>query len=391
MNWLNAILMLLLVAGHTELLVTLVNRTHGLRLHRGLLRQLRHLHDVCIPGFAVVLFWFVGMRGPRLLWDGRWTELSMGWTIYLSLCAAGTVGLVVQIVRRWRLTPPAQQMSNHSSTIDIARRIGHRPLARGPFRFLTYVPGNEIFRLEVSEKVYRIPRLPAEWDGLSILHLTDLHFIGTIDRVFFEHVTELSEDLRPDLIVMTGDLLDNQQFVEWLPTTLGRLKAPLGCHFVLGNHDWYLQTDEIRKWLRELGWHDVAGKCESLQHKGRTLTIAGTELPWMGQHPDFSSAPADSFRLLLSHTPDNLDWARRQDVDLMLCGHNHGGQVLLPWIGPVYSPSIHGVSYSGGAYWKDPTFLYVSRGISARHPLRLGCKPELTKLILRHCDDDDKD
>jgi predicted MPP superfamily phosphohydrolase len=70
-------------------------------------------------------------------------------------------------------------------------------------------------------------------------------------------------------------------------------------------------------------------------------------------------------------------------VDLMLSGHNHGGQVVLPIIGPVYAPSRFGVQYAGGVFWKDPTLLYVSRGISGQHPLRLNCPPELTKLILR--------
>ena len=102
----------------------------------------------------------------------------------------------------------------------------------------------------------------------------------------------------------------------------------------------------------------------------------------MGSHPDFSSAPEDAFRVLLIHTPDNLPWAKQQQVDVMLSGHNHGGQVVLPIIGPVYSPSRFGVRYAGGVFWEDPTLLYVSRGISSRHPLRFRCLPELTKLVL---------
>ena len=70
-------------------------------------------------------------------------------------------------------------------------------------------------------------------------------------------------------------------------------------------------------------------------------------------------------------------------VDLMLSGHNHGGQVVLPGIGPVYAPSRFGVRYIGGVYWENPTLLHVTRGISGQYPLRLNCRPELTKLILR--------
>jgi predicted MPP superfamily phosphohydrolase len=86
---------------------------------------------------------------------------------------------------------------------------------------------------------------------------------------------------------------------------------------------------------------------------------------------------------LLSHTPDHLAWARSHHVHLMLSGHNHGGQVVLPIIGPVYSPSLSGCRHAGGEFFEDPTLLVVSRGLAGRHPLRLGCRPEITKLVLR--------
>ncbi|HTI52000.1 MAG TPA: metallophosphoesterase, partial [Planctomycetaceae bacterium] len=77
---------------------------------------------------------------------------------------------------------------------------------------------------------------------------------------------------------------------------------------------------------------------------------------------------------------------RRHQIDLMLAGHNHGGQVRLPFFGPVYSPSAFGTHYASGVFWEPPTLLYVSRGIAGRHPLRWNCRPELTRLILRPAD-----
>ena len=133
--------------------------------------------------------------------------------------------------------------------------------------------------------------------------------------------------------------------------------------------------------MSDIGWTDVAGK--TIEIENSPIVIGGSECPWMGTHPDFSSAPDDAFRVLLSHTPDNLLWAKQQQVDLMLSGHNHGGQVVLPIIGPVYSPSVTGVKYAGGAFWSEPTLMYVSRGLAGRHALRLNCPPELTKLVLR--------
>ena len=101
----------------------------------------------------------------------------------------------------------------------------------------------------------------------------------------------------------------------------------------------------------------------------------------MGQHPKFAEQRPD-FRLLLSHTPDYFGWAREQKVDLMLAGHNHGGQIVLPVVGPVFAPSRYGVRYASGAFWSEPTLLYVSRGLGGRHPIRLNCPPELTRIVL---------
>lgn len=383
MFWLNLLILLVLWAGHTELVVTFLNRIHAFPLGKAFLRKMQHLHDVAVLGFPFILIWCVGLRGPGVLVDGRWSDLSTAWTAYLALCALGAAALAMTSIRWHWQRMQKRALSNHTTIIDVAERLGYRPVGQGPHRRLTRIPGNEIFRVEVSEKTYRLPGLPPEWDGLSILHLSDFHYIGTVDRPFFEEVARISADLEPDLIAFTGDLLDDQRLVEWIPSTLGRLRAPLGCYSILGNHDWYLDPPAIRACLGECGWQDMAGRTVELNHRGRTLVIGGTEMPWMGRHPDFSKTDADAFRLLLSHTPDNLKWARRQGVDLMLSGHNHGGQVVLPVIGPVYSPSLYGCKYAGGVFWKAPTLLYVSRGISGRHALRLGSPPEITKLVLK--------
>lgn len=383
MPWINALALLVLLAGHCEIVVTLVNRLHALRLPGPFLKTVRHAHDVWMVAFPPLLVCYVGWSGPALLRGGSWSHLSPFWQAYLSLSALGAVGLAFTAVRYQLRRPPAARLSNHSRTIDVAERLGRRPFGPGPYQALARAPGNDIFRVEVSQKTLRLPRLPAEWDGLSILHLSDLHFIGTLDLPFFEEVTRLSIDEQADLVVFTGDLLDNQDLVEWLPATLGRLSAPLGCYFILGNHDWYLEPEPIRQAMVDLGWRDVSGRVETISYRGRQLTLGGSERPWMGEHPELNAAPADAFRLLLSHTPDNISWARRQKVDLMLSGHNHGGQVVLPLFGPVYSPSVYGCKYAAGLFWQPPTLLHVSRGVSGRHPLRWRCSPEVTKLILR--------
>jgi uncharacterized protein len=380
---LNAIILVLLAAGQLELLVTFVNRLHAYRIRGPALRWVRDLHELLIVLLPVLLAWLVGWQGARLLAGGSWSDVPAGWLLYLGLCGLGTLGMLYSAVRYAVRRSPMVQLSNHSQVIDVAEQLGFRPLAGGPYRAMARLPLNQIFQLEVSEKVYRLPRLPREWDGLSILHLTDFHYIGTIDLPFFEQLTRLAQQTRPDLIVFTGDLLDDMRLLDWLPTTLGQLSAPLGRFFILGNHDWYLEPDRIRERMNELGWRDLAGTTATLSNDKPPLVLGGSELPWMGRHPDFSTAPAGAFKVLLSHTPDNLPWARGHGIDLMLSGHNHGGQVVLPIVGPVYSPSVYGCRYASGVFDASPTLLYVSRGISGRHPYRWRCRPEMTKLVLR--------
>jgi predicted MPP superfamily phosphohydrolase len=339
---------------------------------------------LAIIAFPIGLVWFAGIRGPGLLLGGSWTALPVILQGYLFVCGCAAAVLPFVAVARAMRPLPAAQLSNHSRALDVAHDLGYRPVGRGPHRLLTMLPGNELFRVEVSEKEYCLPRLPRALDGLSILHLSDLHFIGTVDRSYFARVAELAQELAADLAVFTGDLVDEPEFVEWLPDTLGRVSAPVGRYFVLGNHDHDTRDPErVRQAMVDLGWTNVAGRTITVDVKGRPLVIAGTELPWMGEHPDLSRVPADAFRLLLSHTPDHFAWARRHDVDLMLAGHNHGGQVRLPLYGPVYSPSRFGCRFAGGVYYEKPTLLYVSRGLSGRHPLRWRCPPEVTKLVLR--------
>lgn len=383
MLWINLFAFFLLTAGHCQVVVAAINLLHALRVRVAVLKQARRIHDVVIPLFPILLVWRLGIAGPQLLRGGLWSDVPPAWGAYLALCAVGSVALTIGAVR-WLLWKPTPiQESNHSEVIDVPGVLGHRPLGGGRYRLMTSMPGNQAFQLELTEKTFRHPALRAEWDGLSILHLSDVHFLGTITRPYFDYAFDLIARKPVDLIVFTGDLFDNLELADWLRTTFARLNAPLGRYFILGNHDWYQDEALIRRWMVELGWTDVAGRVTTITHLGREMVLGGSELPWMGTRPDFSKSPSDAFRLLLSHTPDNLPDARRQKVDLMLSGHNHGGQIVLPVIGPVYSPSFYGVKYAAGTFYEPPTLLHVSRGLSGRYPLRWNCRPEVTRIILR--------
>jgi len=378
---------LVVCAGHAKLLAIAENYVHGFALGRPLLQRIRAVHNVLlfgIPAWALLSCGSLGFQRTSVAW---WLELSVGWQLWMAWGGMGAVVLALSAVRYWTYHPPACQSAYQSRVIDIQARVNESLVGTGRARWLALLPWNEQFTLEVNEKTYHLPRLPAAWDGLSIVHFSDLHLRGSVTRRYFEEVMAEAVELRGDIVAFTGDLLDHPSCLEWVPSTLGRLSAPLGCYFVLGNHDWYLPVvNEVRELLRSHGWTDLAGRVMELNRDGARLILAGTELPWMGEAPPVSGvrpSVSDTFSILLSHGPDQIDWARKHNIELMLAGHTHGGQIRLPILGPVYSPSRYSCRYASGVFWRSPTLMHVTRGISGREPIRYRCRPELTRLVLR--------
>lgn len=382
MQLLNGFILLCLIAGQVEILVAIVNRSHAMPLRFGWLRQFRHVHDVLLVFFPCVLIGWVGLYHPGVLRGGDWYQLHWLWMIWLAVCACGFISFIRCTLRWQQKARPDCFRSEDASVFDIRQRFGESAVGTGKYQYMTSVPGNEFLQFEFIEKVYEFP-LCGERDELSILHLTDFHFTGIPDLVFYKFAIERAIEREYDLVVFTGDLLDDPDLLAWFPETLGKLKARLGCYYILGNHDWATGDVETRQLFADAGWTDVAGRAGEVPGSNSTIVIGGSEVPWMGKQPDFDGTPQAATRILLSHTPDNLEWAKENSVDLMLSGHNHGGQVVLPVIGPVYSPSWSGVKYSSGDFYEKPTLLHVCRGLGARHPLRWRCRPEVARLVLR--------
>jgi predicted MPP superfamily phosphohydrolase len=188
---------------------------------------------------------------------------------------------------------------------------------------------------------------------------------------------------QPDLIAFTGDLIDTKRHHRWIVPVLGRLRWRVAAFAILGNHDSWFEHALARRRLRRVGMRVLGNGWEQIEVRGEPLVVVGHEGPWFRPGPDLGACPPDVFRLCLSHTPDNLPWARRNRIDLMLSGHNHGGQIRLPVVGSVFVPSRFGRRYDCGVFHEPPTLLHVTRGLGEEHPLRFNCRPEVTKLVLR--------
>jgi predicted MPP superfamily phosphohydrolase len=379
------------MVGHFSLSVWLFNRLHAIGWPRPLVKALEKL--LVLAAFAV-LFWLAA-RGP-------------GWLVYAVVCwPAAVLAIPCWLIPKLTQRTPAALMANDTTLVDVAKRLGFRPLHGSRVKWLGGIPGNEILRIAVQQKRLAVPNLPPELAGLKIAHLSDLHMTGQLGREFYDCVVDLTNDWRPDIVAITGDILEKEQCLPWILPTLGQLEAPQGKFFVVGNHEMRLrEVAPLRRLLEEAGFKDLGSRSVVQSVRGCPVLLAGVELPWFGSAPEIDGAAAATstqhsgrgtrepvkgqgeasheppFRILLSHSPDQFAWAKSREFDVMLAGHTHGGQIRLPLIGALIAPSWHGSYYAGGTYYERPTLLHVSRGLAGIHPIRWNCPPELALLTL---------
>ncbi|MCO6457973.1 MAG: metallophosphoesterase [Pirellulaceae bacterium] len=383
----DLLLALLAFLGHVVLWVAAFNLLHASPLSCRLIGRLETLIQaifVATLAAAAAAWWLRGQPCWRGVPADGWSWVLAA---YVGLCwLAAAVWLLQWIRRRWRERQVSQLVSNDTRRIDVAGQLGFRPLCGLTTRLLDWVPGNEILLLQIHHKRLVVPALPAELEGLRIAHLSDLHYAGHVGLPYFEYVMDRVNELQPELIVVTGDVVDRTACLDWIAPTLGRLRASQGKYFVLGNHDLRVaDVDRLRGALVEAGWVDMGGRCVEVPVRDVRLLLAGNERPWFQRLPEVPAAGSESgrpLRLLLAHTPDQFPWARRHDFDLMLAGHTHGGQIRLPVIGPLVAPSRFGVRYASGVFYERPTLLHVSRGVSGLQPIRWNCPPEVALLEL---------
>lgn len=382
----SLILLALGAVGHMVLWVALINRAHALGIHR---RWVNLMTLLCLAALAFVP---VAVAAAILVQLGPPTfavkfASAAAWA-YIILCAAVCVGSAIQ---RWHWSRHPERdatlVSNHTTHVRLPDESDSLTAPGWP-TWLSRVPGNQVLKIRTQEKELAIPRLAGALDGLRIAHLTDLHMSGRITRAFFEHVVEEVNAAAADIVAVTGDMVEGDRLLDWIPATLGRLRARYGVYYVLGNHDRRATEVRLKAALADAGLIHVGGVWRQIMVGDAPLILAGNELPWYTPAADMSDCPDDraagrAMRILLAHSPDQFGWAQANGVDLMLAGHLHGGQVRLPLLGAITSPSIHGVRYAAGVFTAGDTVLHVSRGVGSLTPLRFDCPPEIAVLVLR--------
>ncbi|MBX9623666.1 MAG: metallophosphoesterase [Gemmataceae bacterium] len=255
------------------------------------------------------------------------------------------------------------------------------PLAAGGYGLY------EARAVRVERPAVAVPRLPAAFDGLRVAFLADLHHGPNVGLPFVAAVVRTTLTLNPDLILLGGDYCSRgPEYVGPCFEVLAGLSAPLGVYGVLGNHDHWHGLAETKAGFRSAGIAELTDAGVWLERGSSRLRLAGVDDLWCGS-PNVAAAlgdaRADDACVVLSHNPDTAETLRDPRVGLVLSGHTHGGQVVIPGYGAPVVPSRYGEKYARGLVRAPYTDVYVSRGLGTSGPgVRLNSPPELTLMTL---------
>lgn len=248
----------------------------------------------------------------------------------------------------------------------------------------------EASHIQVRRTTVAVPHLPTAFVGKTIAVLADFHHGPFVGTAFVREAVRLANSLAPDVFALVGDFAHKgRHAAEQLPPcleALERLQAPLGVYAVPGNHDMLQAGQVYRDCIAATSLCDVTNRSVRLSSGGAHLWLAGVDDLWWGR-PDLGAAlrevPDGSAVVLLSHNPDFAEEHPDPRVGLILSGHTHGGQAVLPLLGTMWLPSRYGDKYRCGLVRGPSSQVFVSCGIgTAGLPLRLNCPPEINLLTL---------
>ncbi|WP_050614611.1 metallophosphoesterase [Bacillus testis] len=250
----------------------------------------------------------------------------------------------------------------------------------------------EPFWVETKAYKINIPSIPPAFHKLRIVQFSDTHLGFHFNLLQLTKMIDKINKLQPDLILFTGDLLDkpaqykNKEALA-IVEVLSKIKAAHGKFCCYGNHDHGHNGSSLYKEVMEASDFIVLRNSNRMLRaaNGQSIYIAGIDEPMIGRplwDKTLENIPDNQFVLLLSHAPDLAHQAKNLRVDMQLSGHSHGGQIQLPFIGPIFTPPF-AKDFSDGLYNAGRMIVYVNKGLgTTRIPYRFLARPELTLFVL---------
>ena len=386
--------------GHAGLVIAAYNRVNATGISRVLIKRIEK--GIVLVG-AVLPMVLLGLEWRNLSAHGLAGLEELHPLTFAYLIFAGLFAWIA--FPMWLLARPRFAQS-HKRSLLVSQEV-FRPEKQSDapkidcftgkkFAAMGKLPRNEISWTEANRKRLYLDSLPAPLQGLTIAHLSDIHFTGQMSRAYYDRAVKWINDQSPDLIVIAGDIVDYAHAMDRIQDVLGQFHSDARKFFVLGNHDRRLSNPmEVCERLERLEWIDLGKANQRVLLRGVDVELIGNERPWFSRHtleaqlaregrgePTAIRAEAD-WKLGVAHSPDQFAWGVKNGCGLLLCGHTHGGQIRLPLVGPLVAPSWHGSRFASGTFYRGGTVMHVSRGLSGVHPFRWGCPPEISILELQ--------
>ncbi|HKI04673.1 MAG TPA: metallophosphoesterase [Thermoanaerobaculia bacterium] len=245
-------------------------------------------------------------------------------------------------------------------------------------------------RLVVRRLDVGFDHLPPGLEGMRIVQLSDLHVGPHTSRRHLARVVAAVRDAQPDLLVFTGDQVDDYaRDVEPFAAAFHGLSAPLGVFAIPGNHDVYAGWGAVRQGLEAMGITVLVNRAVPLERNGDRFWLAGTGDPAGRGGPagpdidrTLAAIPAQGFTVALAHNPVLWPALAKRGVELTLSGHTHYGQIAIPWLG--WSLATPFVEHAMGEHRQGGSYLYINPGTNYWGiPFRIGTPPEVTVVTLR--------
>jgi predicted MPP superfamily phosphohydrolase len=316
----------------------------------------------------------------RLNWSMTVAQVGGAWLLLAA--GIGTYWLLERTHAYIRGTPRVAGTQTHAPELVKLRK------AHVPFAWLRNLGAhNDIYDLEVTRHDVFIDDLPPEFDGYRIAFITDTHVASFMRRELYRQVVARATAFDPDIILLGGDFVTWERHIPLMTEVLvNGLEARDGVYAVLGNHDYWANADAIVATMTARGVRFVINRSIVLRRGEATLPLVGIDEIYRGK-PDMNAAFAgvDETKPVIgiTHHPDLFDDLGDRRLDLLVCGHTHGGQIRFPFFGSIVVPSKHEGRYASGFHRAGRVLMYVSRGIGAIPPLRILCRPEVATFVLR--------
>lgn len=263
----------------------------------------------------------------------------------------------------------------------------------------TYAYAVEPRWLETNRHTVELFKLPSAFAGTKVVHLSDLHHSEYLGREYMEQVLDAAMAEKPDMVVITGDFItgfhgdvktyrrkNGDFFIRELAELFRKVKAPLGVWGCPGNHDFWYGFATVRRFLRQSGVHLLRDEHVRLSRKNQSIVLVGLTDLWsepIRWRRALRRTSKKDCRLVMMHNPDSFSQTVRFGLDLVFCGHTHGGQISLPFIGPPILP-IANRRFVQGWFREEKTQMYVNRGIGVIGiPIRFNARPEMAVIELQ--------